>query len=120
MHESAALTASPSRQTVLTGEPPAGAGLACPPSRYLRDRLRAMASDLVASWKAEGMPPAARSAAGLRSHAESLVRRAAGAPQHVGWTMVAIVSEFWRDRLAVGPPGPGRGGLQIDAEPTKN
>ena len=64
-----------------------------------------MASDLVASWKAEGMPPAARSAAGLRSHAESLVRRAAGAPQHVGWTMVAIVSEFWRDRLAVGPGG---------------
>lgn len=34
-----------------------------------------------------------------------LVKRAAGEPEHVGWTMVAIVSEFWRDRLAAGPGG---------------
>ena len=59
-----------------------------------------MAADCVASWKAEGMPPAARSAAGLREQAERLVHRA-GAPEDVvGWTMVALVSEHWRDRLA--------------------
>jgi geranylgeranyl pyrophosphate synthase len=59
-----------------------------------------MAADCVASWKAEGMPPAARSAAGLREQAERIVQRA-GAPEDVvGWTMVALVSEHWRDRLA--------------------
>lgn len=59
-----------------------------------------MAADCVASWKAEGMPPAARSAAGLRAQAEQIVHHA-GAPEDVvGWTMVALVSEHWRDRLA--------------------
>lgn len=105
MHESAAVDARSIASAAVSAGPRAATGLACPPSRQLRDRLRAMASDLVASWKAEGMPAAARSAAGLRGHAETLVKRAAGGPEHAGWTMVAIVSEFWRDRLAAGPGG---------------
>jgi geranylgeranyl pyrophosphate synthase len=64
-----------------------------------------MASDLVASWRAEGQPAGVRSAAGLREQATALVRRAAGSADHVGWTMVTIVSEFWRDRLATGGSG---------------
>jgi hypothetical protein len=64
-----------------------------------------MAADLVASWRADGQPRAVRSAASLRTLAEDLVRRAGGLPTHVGWTMVTIVSEFWRDRLATGANG---------------
>ncbi len=64
-----------------------------------------MASDLVSSWRSEGMPAAARSATGLRATAEALVRRASASPEHVGWTMVTIVSEFWRDRLAAAASG---------------
>ena len=79
--------------------------LDCPGSRVVRDRLRAMASDLVASWRADGMPPAARGSAGLRREAEKLVRRAGGQADVVGWTMVTIVSEYWRERLASGPSG---------------
>jgi geranylgeranyl pyrophosphate synthase len=64
-----------------------------------------MASDLVSPWRSEGVPAAARTAAGLRSFAETLVQRASAGPEHVGWTMVTIVSEFWRDRLAAAPSG---------------
>jgi hypothetical protein len=64
-----------------------------------------MASDLVSSWRSEGVPSAVRAAAGLRASAETLVKRASAGPEHVGWTMVTIVSEFWRDRLASTPPG---------------
>ena len=84
---------------------PAAAPLACPPTRQARDRLRALASDLVAGWRADGMPPAARTAAGLRTAAEGLVARAGGPPDLVGWTMVTIVSEHWRGRLSAGASG---------------
>jgi geranylgeranyl pyrophosphate synthase len=77
----------------------------CPASKSLRERLRAMASDLVASWKTQGLPAGIKSSAGLRQQAEALVSRAGGEPDHVGWTMVTIVSEFWRDRLAAGANG---------------
>ena len=93
-----------------TSAPPApasaggGPRLACPAEKSLRDRLRAMAADLVASWRS-GVPPQARSASGLRAHAETLVLRAGGDPTHVGWMMVGIVSEYWRDRLASGANG---------------
>ena len=79
--------------------------LACPGSKPLRERLRAMATDLVTSWRAQGMPPAAKTAAGLRREAEALVERAGGTHDLVGWTMVTIVSEHWRERLAAGPAG---------------
>ena len=81
------------------------AALRCPESKPVRERLRAMASDLVSSWRSEGLPAAVRAAAGLRASAETLVKRASAGPEHVGWTMVTIVSEFWRDRLASTPPG---------------
>ncbi|MEI6239106.1 MAG: polyprenyl synthetase family protein [Planctomycetia bacterium] len=84
---------------------PARAGLACPAPRQLRDRLRALASDLVSSWRAGGMPGAAKTAAGLRREAETLVARAGGSADLVGWTMVTIVSEYWRERLAAGASG---------------
>lgn len=79
--------------------------LACPEAKALRERLRAMAADLVESWRAGGMPPAARTAAGLRHEAESIARRAGAGGEVVGWTMVTIVSEFWRERLSAGPAG---------------
>ena len=64
-----------------------------------------MAADLVASWRAGGTPATARSRAGLREQAERLVERAGARADHIGWTMVTIVSEFWRGRLASGPSG---------------
>jgi len=64
-----------------------------------------MAADLVAGWKAGGVPAEVKSSAGLRQAAETLVRRAGAAPEHVGWTMVTIVSEHWRGRLATGGNG---------------
>jgi geranylgeranyl pyrophosphate synthase len=77
----------------------------CPDSKQVRERLRAIASDLVSVWRSEGVPPTARTAAGLRSCAETVVRRASAGAEHVGWTMVTIVSEYWRDRLAAAPAG---------------
>lgn len=79
--------------------------LSCPSSKRLRDRLRTMASDLVASWQSGGVPGRVRSASGLREQATLLVERAGGGAEHVGWTMVTIVSEFSRPRLAAGPMG---------------
>jgi geranylgeranyl pyrophosphate synthase len=64
-----------------------------------------MAADLVAGWKTGGVPAEVKSSAGLRQSAETLVRRAGAAPEHVGWTMVTIVSEHWRGRLATGGNG---------------
>jgi geranylgeranyl diphosphate synthase type II len=77
----------------------AGERLRCPITRAMRDRLRAMAADLVSGWRAAA-PAEVKTAAGLRAAAEMLVQRAQAGPEHVGWTMVTIVSEFWRDRLA--------------------
>lgn len=51
------------------------------------------------------MPAAAKTAAGLRREAETLVARAGGGLDLVGWMMVTIVSEYWRDRLAAGASG---------------
>ena len=79
--------------------------LACQPSKAMRERLRAMATDLASSWRSGHLPADVKSAAGLRRQAELLVARAAAAPDHVGWTMVTIVSEYWRERLASGPSG---------------
>jgi geranylgeranyl pyrophosphate synthase len=79
--------------------------LACPAGKRLRDRLRAMAADLVASWRSSGVPTAIRSAAGLRQQAALLAGRGGGSSDHVGWMMVTIVSEYWRGRLAAGPSG---------------
>jgi geranylgeranyl pyrophosphate synthase len=64
-----------------------------------------MASDLVSPWRSAGVPAAVRTASGLRAAAEILVKRASTGPEHVGWTMVTVVSEFWRDRLAAAPSG---------------
>ncbi len=77
----------------------------CPRTRLLRDRLRAMATDQVSAWRAQGVPAAVRNAAGLRGVAESLVKRAGADPADVGWTMVTIVSEFWRERISRIAPG---------------
>ncbi len=78
---------------------------ACPESKGLRERLRELASDLVSTWAAEGMPPTAKTSAGLRKQAEMLVQQATAQPEHTGWTMVTIVSEYWRSRLAVASSG---------------
>jgi len=71
------------------------------PDQRLRARLRAIAADVVSSWSgAGGPPPGFRSRRGLEEAAAGICRRAGGGHEHVGWTMVAIVSEFWRSRLA--------------------
>lgn len=64
-----------------------------------------MAADLASSWRTGSLPAEVKSAAGLRRQAQAIVARAAAAPDHVGWTMVTIVSEYWRERLASGPSG---------------
>ncbi|MFM8734348.1 MAG: polyprenyl synthetase family protein [Pirellulales bacterium] len=74
--------------------------LACPDTRQMRDRLRALAADAVASWRAEGLQTGVRTAAALRREAAVLVARAAAPADLVGWMMVALVSEQWRERLA--------------------
>ena len=79
--------------------------LKCPDSKLVRERLRAMAVDLVSPWRSAGVPASVKTAAGLRASAEILVKRASAGPEHVGWTMVTIVSEFWRDRLAAAASG---------------
>ena len=104
----AAKTAAVDRQSIPSAErsgPAPVAALRCPDAKTVRERLRAMASDLVSPWRSAGVPAAVRTAAGLRATAETLVKRASAGPEHVGWTMVTIVSEFWRDRLAAAPSG---------------
>lgn len=64
-----------------------------------------MAADLVASWRSGGMPAGVRSSTGLRAQAEILCQRAGTGPAHVGWTMVTIVSEYWRDKISAGSSG---------------
>lgn len=96
------------RNSVPTAEhsqPATAVAMRCPESKAVRERLRAMASDLVASWRSEGLPAVARTAAGLRATAETLGRRASVGSEYAGWTMVTIVSEFWRERLAAAPSG---------------
>lgn len=85
--------------------PSSSLDLSCPESKLLRGRLRAMASDLASSWRSGAVPADVKSADGLRRQAEKLVARAAASAEHVGWTMVTIVSEYWRERLASGPAG---------------
>lgn len=76
-----------------------------PAEKAVRDRLRALAADLVASWSGGGPSAELKTAAGLRQQADRLVRRCQAQPEHVGWTMVAILSEFWRERIASAAAG---------------
>ena len=71
-----------------------------PPTKELRERLRALSADMVASWSCEGLPAEVKSNDGLRKKAEELVLRANADPSFVGWTMVTILSEVWRYRIA--------------------
>ncbi|MFM8282975.1 MAG: polyprenyl synthetase family protein [Planctomycetaceae bacterium] len=96
---------APMHAAGIRGRPASPPSHSCPDKRASRDRLRAMAADLVASWRAEGIPPGSRSPAGLRRHAELMLDRVSGGPEWLGWTMVAIVSEYSRDRLAAGASG---------------
>jgi geranylgeranyl pyrophosphate synthase len=84
---------------------PPAAALACPASKPLRERLRAIAADTVASWGAGGVPADVRSSAGLRRWAETIVARIGESSDLAGWTMVTLVSEYWRSRLATGASG---------------
>jgi geranylgeranyl pyrophosphate synthase len=79
--------------------------LACPREKQVRERLRAMSADLVSPWRSTGVPAACKSSAGLRRAAETLVERAGASPDVVGWTMVTIVSEYWRGRLVAAGAG---------------
>ena len=71
-----------------------------PPTKELRERLRALSADMVASWSCEGLPVEVKSNDGLRKKAKELVLRANADSSFVGWTMVTILSEVWRYRIA--------------------
>lgn len=71
-----------------------------PESKGTRERLRALVADLVASWSEAGPPASVKSAEGLRRHAAEIIRRAKVDDAFVGWTMVGILSEFWRNKIA--------------------
>ena len=71
-----------------------------PDSKIMRERLRALAADLVASWSDGGPPPGIKSREGLRKRAAEIVRRGKAGQAFVGWSMVAILSEFWRNKIA--------------------
>ncbi len=71
-----------------------------PQPKVLRDRLQAIAADVAAAWRAEQLPSDVSSPAGLRAAAQQVVVRGGGRPEHVGWAMVALVTAYWRDRLA--------------------
>lgn len=89
-----------SKQNVPT---PANADVAVervPPSKAMRERLRALSSDMVASWSCEGLPAEVKSRDGLRKKAADLVERAQADTSFVGWTMVTILSEVWRYQIA--------------------
>ena len=51
-----------------------------PPTKELRERLRALSADMVASWSCEGLPAEVKSNDGLRKKAEELVLRANADP----------------------------------------
>ena len=71
-----------------------------PPSKAMRERLRALSADLVASWSCEGLPAEVKSRYGLRKEAADLVERAQADASFTGWTMVTILSEVWRYQIA--------------------
>ncbi len=71
-----------------------------PQPKMLRDRLQAIAADVAAAWRADTLPKNVSTPAGLRAEAEKVVVRGGGRSEHVGWVMVALVTAYWRDRLA--------------------
>ena len=71
-----------------------------PPTKEVRERLRALSADMVASWSCEGLPAEVKLKNGLRKMAEGLVLRANADLSFVGWTMVTILSEVWRYQIA--------------------
>lgn len=71
-----------------------------PPSKEVRERLRALSADMVASWSCEGLPANVKLHDGLRKKAQELVVRADADISFIGWTMVTILSEVWRYRIA--------------------
>jgi len=64
-----------------------------------------MASDLASSWHSDRVPSDAKTSLGLKKYAEMLVQRASADCEHVGWTMVTLVSEIWRTHLSAGSSG---------------
>ena len=60
---------------------------------------------MVASWSCEGLPAEVKLQNGLRKKAEGIVLRAHADLSFVGWTMVTILSEVWRYRIASSAAG---------------
>ena len=91
-------TKSPTSSPGLSGDSQAIERI--PPSKEMRERLRALSADMVASWSCEGLPADVKVHDGLRKKAQELVVRANADVSFVGWTMVTILSEVWRYRIA--------------------
>ncbi|MDG1991583.1 MAG: hypothetical protein P8J43_03850, partial [Pirellulales bacterium] len=71
-----------------------------PPTKEIRERLRALSADMVASWSCEGLPSDVKLHDGLRKKAQEIIVRAGADLSFAGWTMVTILSEVWRYRIA--------------------
>ena len=71
-----------------------------PPTKEIRERLRALSADMVASWSCEGLPSEVKLHDGLRKKAQEIIVRAGVDISFAGWTMVTILSEVWRYRIA--------------------
>ena len=88
------------RKTPLRAAVPAALVSEVPQPKMLRDRLQAISADVAAGWRADELPGDVATAAGLRAAAAEVVSRGGGRAEHVGWAMVALVTAYWRDRLA--------------------
>ncbi len=72
-----------------------------PPSRTLRERIRARAAELAGSL--DKTRPLVRHE--METHARRLLA-GMGLPEgYAGWTMVALASAFWHDQVAAVPHG---------------
>ena len=60
---------------------------------------------MVASWSCEGLPAEVKQHNGLRLKAQQLASRVKADPSFIGWTMVTILSEVWRYRIASAAAG---------------
>lgn len=72
---------------------------AVPPSREVRERIRARAIEVAATL--DKTRPLGRHV--IRTHARAILDELAESEQYAGWTMVILGTEFWRDQVAAVP-----------------
>jgi geranylgeranyl pyrophosphate synthase len=71
-----------------------------PPERELRNKVRDHCRQLTSGWDKQH----ALSQAELESEARQVLERFELPEAFLGWTLVVLSSEFWRDQIAIVPP----------------